>query len=160
NFPTITVDIDQTVLFSSATTLSAAVSLPTDTRVDRRKAWLDYPTNTEAAQFLRIMPTGTPDDGASYYELGVAACLESPVTMPNDHPVWPYRYTRHQAVNRVGYPSGAEDVSEHGVPYLEFTLQNPAYLRGPGLTTQDTLFSIVDAGQGGPVIFWENLGQP
>src|SRR5262249_28749434 len=147
NFPTIDVAIDQTALFSSATTLSAAASLPVDTRVDRRKAWFDYPTNTEAARFLRITPSGTPDNGATYYELGVAVCMEPPFTPPNDRPVWPYRYTRHQPATRVASPSGAEDVAAHGEPHLEFTLQNPAYLRGAGLTTQDTLFSVVDAGQ-------------
>jgi hypothetical protein len=155
NFPLVTVAISSSPTFASdVTTRFNAVSVPSDARVGRRKVYLDDAGNGLAKQYVRIRPSGTPDGGATYYELGVIA-LPDPVVQMTEGP-YPYRYTRKQAASRVAFRDGGEDVAERGRVHLEMVLAAEDWRQSAAV--QGELSTLLDAGMVGPILLYENQG--
>ena len=152
NFSTVNVGLaDDTA--GPWTTTGYTVAL--DKRVNRRKMWVPVGASW---RYVRITPTALAAE-ATYvtgWELGTCGILDPIVTLA-DNPAWPFRYMRRQATTRIGYISGGEDVTEDGMPYLEFTLGNPLW-RKLGSTIQSQLFDLINLGPAAPIVLYENAG--
>lgn len=156
NFPTCAIAVSSSSTFASDVTTLGTFTLSLDDRVNRRKLWADCSSNALSKRYVRLSYSGTPDAGATYYELGVVALGVTVVTWL-DSPAWPVAFVRGQASTRLPFLSGGEDVGEDGVPFLEsLTFASRVWRQTSGVRAQ--LFAILDYGLAAPWVIYENRG--
>jgi hypothetical protein len=154
NFPQITVEVSSDNTFGSdVTALLTAGAVAQDDRVkNRRHGWLDFPSNALSKRYARVTPVGTPDAGASYYQLGALAGFDTVGTFDDD-PATGYNWTPREPRTVDRFKSGVQ-VNRDGDTYLEITFGSEVY-RQFSSTIKAQLLALRNAGT---FVLWENRG--
>ncbi len=135
--------------------VGTGIAVPRDRRVGRRKVWIDTP----GASLPLTLTPHSPDGGAAYFELGVAAVFGTVVTLL-DYPVFP-RWTAHRARTVTPFISGGDEVNVDGqLRKLEWTFGNPDFISDEALGFFQQFLDLLDAASGAPVVIFENLNHP
>ena len=155
NFPTVT--IKQGSAFNAGTTLVSAASVPFSTwpLTSQRNKHFDLTGNVATGGTISILPSGTPDNGATYWQMGKVAILLAADPLPDDAIEPPYKWTVREAETRLSFLSGGEDVQSDGPIHLERDVGRSDWFKTDVIRAGLSL--VIAAGKTAPLLFFENL---